>query len=139
MLGNTSITTPAPRRSQRCPLLRTRLLITLFLTVASVPFIATAGRTATANNQSNSGQQPAQQTDNESPGKFHKSKKAVKDQYIVVLQPDTDARDVKSLARDFALSYSGKTKQIYIHAIKGFVMQMTEESALAMSRESQVA
>lgn len=105
-----------------------RFLITLLLAVATVPFIAIGGRTAPAVNQ---------QTNNES--KFHKTAKPVKDQYIVVLRDDTSERDVKSLARNFALSYSGKPQHIYTHAIKGFSMQMTEAAALALSQDPQVA
>ena len=137
MLGNTSIIATR-HKSQRCTLRRTTLLFTLFLAVASVPFIATADRTATANNQSNSVQQPAQQNVDASPGKFHKTKKPVKGQYIVVLKSDTPEQDVKSLAREFALTSSGKTKHIYKHAIKGFSIQMTEVSALAMSQDPRV-
>jgi subtilisin family serine protease len=125
-----------PRPSTRR---RAKFLSTLFLAVATVPFIAVGGRTAPAGKQSNSAQQPAQQTNEESISKFHKTAKPVKDQYIVVLRPDTNERDVKSLARDFALSYSGTAKHIYKHAIKGFSIRMTEEAAIALSQDPQVA
>ena len=132
-------TNPAAAPSQRCTLRRARFLVTLFLAVAIVSFVAISGRTAPPDKQSNSVQQPARPTDDESTSRFHKSAKPVKDQYIVVLQPDTNERDVKSLAREFALGYSGITKHIYKHAIKGFSIQMTEESAIALSRDPQVA
>jgi subtilisin family serine protease len=109
---------------------RTRLLVMLFLAVATVPFVTTGGRTAPAN----SVQQP---TDDGS--RFHKTAKPVKDQYIVVLRNDTSERDVKSLAREFALRSSGTTQHIYTHAIKGFSIQMTEAAAIALSRDPQVA
>ena len=118
---------------------RARLLFTLFLALATVPFVATRGRTAPANNQSNSVQQPAQPTSDESTSRFHKTAKPVKDHYIVVLRNDTSERDVKSLARDFALRSSGTTQHIYTHAIKGFSMQMTEAAATALSHDPQVA
>src|SRR5690348_15490554 len=117
----------------------TRLFITLLLAIASVPFAATSGRTAPAGNQSNPTQQPGPATDDASSSKFHKNAKPVKGQYIVVLRNDTSEQDVKSLARNVALSFSGKTQHIYTHAIKGFSMQMTEESALALSKDPQVA
>lgn len=132
-------TKPAAARPRRCTQRRTRFLVTLFLAVTTVPFVATGGRTAPANNQPNSVPQSAQPKDDEATSKFHKSAKPVKGQYIVVLQPDTNERDVKSLARDIALSYSGTTKHIYKHAIKGFSIQMTEESAVALSRDPHVA
>ena len=116
-----------------------RLFVALFLAVATVPFVAINGRTAPANNQSNSIQQPAQPTDDESISRFHKTAKPVKDQYIVVLQNDTSEQDVKSLAREFAHRYSGTTQHIYTHAIKGFSIQMPEAAAIALSRNPQVA
>jgi len=115
---------------------RTRFLVVLLLAVAAVPFLVTAGRTAPVDHQPNSIQQP---TNDESTPRFHKTAKPVKDQYIVVLRPDTNEQDVKSLARTFALTYSGKTKHIYKHAIKGFSIQMTEAAAIALSQDPQVA
>jgi subtilisin family serine protease len=76
---------------------------------------------------------------NESPTRFHKTVKPVKDQYIVVLRNDTSERDVKALARDLALTYSGAPKHIYKHAIKGFSIQMSEAAAVALSQDPQVA
>src|SRR5215510_14983703 len=104
---------------------RTRFFVALFLAVATVPFVATGGRTA--------------QTDDDPITRFHKTAKPVKDQYIVVLRSDTSERDVKSLAHQFGLSYSGRTQHIYTHAIKGFSMQMSEAAAIALSRDPQVA
>jgi len=115
---------------------RTRFLVVLLLAAAAVPFLVTAGRTAPVDHQPNSVRQSTQDV---SSTRFHKTAKPVKDQYIVVLRPDTDEQDVKSLARDFALNYSGKTKHIYKRAIKGFSMQMTEAAALALSQDPQVA
>src|SRR6185437_14882061 len=68
-------------------MLRKGFLIALLLTVATIPFVTTRGRTAPANNQ-----QPA-------PPKFHKTAKPVKDQYIVVLRSDTNKAEVKSSPR----------------------------------------
>src|SRR5690349_6113466 len=121
-----------------CCLSRTRFLIVLLLAVATLPFIATGGRTALAVNQSNSVQEPSQSTENEVRPRFHKSAKPVKDQYIVVLQNDTNEADVKSLAREFALTHSGTTHHIYKHAIKGFSIQLTEAAALALSQDPRV-
>jgi subtilisin family serine protease len=132
-------TNPAATQPQRCTLRRARFLVPLFLAVATVPFIAIGGRTAPADNPSNSAQQPAQPTNNESTSKFHKTAKPVKDQYIVVLRNDTSKQDVKSLAREFALRSSGTTRHIYTHAIKGFSIQMTEAAAIALSQDPQVA
>src|SRR5215211_8467496 len=116
---------------------RARFFVMLFLAVATVPFIAIGGRTAPADNHSTSVQKPTQ--DDESISRFHKHAKPVRDQYIVVLRNDTGQRDVKSLAREIALSYSGTTQHIYTHAIKGFSIQMTEAAAIALSRDPQVA
>jgi subtilisin family serine protease len=118
---------------------RTRFIVALFVAIATVSFIATSGRTAPADNHSTSVQKPAQPTDDESITRFHKHAKPVRDQYIVVLRNDTEDRDVKSLAREFALRYSGTTRHIYTHAIKGFSIQTTEAAAIALSREPQVA
>ena len=107
-------------------MIRTRFLIALLLTVATIPFVTTGGRTAPANNQ-----QPA-------PPKFHKTAKPVKDQYIVVLRSDTNKAEVKSLARELALTYSGTTHHIYKHAIKGFSIQSTEAAAIALSQDPRV-
>ena len=63
-------TNPAAAQPQRCTLRRARLLVMLFLAVATLPFVATGGRTAPAGNQSNSVQQPAQPTDDESITRF---------------------------------------------------------------------
>jgi Subtilase family/Ig-like domain from next to BRCA1 gene/Peptidase inhibitor I9 len=130
---------PAAARPQRCTPHRARFLVTLFLAVVTVPFFASGGRTAPADNQSNSVQQPAQPNNDESMSRFHKSAKPVRDQYIVVLRNDTSERDVKSLAREFAFRYSGATHHIYTHAIKGFSIQLTEAAAIALSRDPQVA
>ncbi|HEX3253290.1 MAG TPA: S8 family serine peptidase [Pyrinomonadaceae bacterium] len=124
---------------QRFSLRRARFFVALFLTLAAVPLIAIGGRIALADNQSNSVQNPAQQTDDESITRFHKNAKPVRDHYIVVLRNDTSAQDVKSLAREFAFKYSGTTQRIYTHAIKGFSIQLTEAAAIALSRDPQVA
>jgi subtilisin family serine protease len=136
MLERTAIISYLNRVLSKEP--RARLVVTLFLAVASVMFVTIGGQTAPPKNQSNSTQQPAQATDDESFVRFHKTAKPVKGQYIVVLRPDTNEQDVKSLARDLALNYSGKTKHIYKHAIKGFSIQMTEAAAIALSQDPQV-
>ena len=55
---------------------RTRFLVVLLLAAAAVPFLVTAGRTATVDRQPNS---IRQSTQDESTPRFHKTAKPVKD------------------------------------------------------------
>src|SRR5687767_5319573 len=75
---------------------------------------------------------PAQGRSQESKGKFRKVKKAITDQYIVVLKDD---QDVDSVADNLARFHGGFPRHVYKSALKGFSVQLTEEAALALSQD----
>jgi subtilisin family serine protease len=77
--------------------------------------------------------------------KFHRaSEKAILGHYIVVLDQDADGKTgdlfrVAQRADELVSKSGGKTTNIYAHAINGFSAQMTEEEALELSKDEQVA
>ena len=107
-----------------------RLLIAILLTLAAVPSLA--WHTGSAQNN----QQEARGKGQE---KFRKSKKPVREQYIVVLNSETPADEVEPLANEFLGKHGGTTRHIYKHAIKGFSIQLPEPAAMALSRDPRVA
>ena len=74
--------------------------------------------------------------------KFRRSKNGVPNQYIVVLNPkyvDSFAPAVESEAAYLGAVYGGKVKKTYASALQGFVSQMSEQAAVALSRDERVA
>ncbi len=71
----------------------------------------------------------------------------IRDQYIVVLEPEAasagaglSARpDVSALAENLASRYGGRVDGIYRHAIRGFLVRASRRQALAMARDPGVA
>ena len=104
-----------------------RLLIALLLVAAAVPLVALHRSHAQSQAQTNG---PSE--------KFHRVGKPVRDQYIVVLKPDTPGEEVEAVTNDLLAKHGGTTGYIYTHAIKGFSIQMPEAAAMALSRDPRV-
>lgn len=69
-------------------------------------------------------------------GKIRKVKNPIANQYIVVLKDDVDT---KAVARNLALAHGGLIRFYYEHALKGFSARLTEQAALALSKNPFVA
>jgi subtilisin family serine protease len=87
-------------------------------------------------------QLPEQATGGQERAKLHRqAERAIPNQYIVVLDQDADG-DVVGTARkaEALLSARGRAaNQIWAHALKGFSVEMTEEEALALADDPDVA
>jgi subtilisin family serine protease len=70
--------------------------------------------------------------------KFRRTENAVPNQYIVVLKSDTEQSLVNSTTQSLAESYGGQVRFVYEYALKGFSVTMTEESAMALSKDELV-
>lgn len=73
-----------------------------------------------------------------SQGKFRRAENAIPDSYIVVLKSDTPRAAVADVAADLAQAHGAETRHIYEHALKGFSAHMSEEAAVALSRNPRV-
>ena len=74
--------------------------------------------------------------------KFRRSEKGVPNQYIVVLDPnyvDSSAPAVESEAAYLGAVYGGKVKKTYSSALQGFVSEMSEQAAIALSKNERVS
>src|SRR4029078_1416728 len=69
--------------------------------------------------------------------KFHRVNKAIAGQYIVVLK-DLGPSSTTVFAKNLTLKHGGKIKYVYEHALKGFALQASEASAIALSRDARV-
>jgi len=107
-----------------------RLLIAVLITAAALPFIAWHSSA-----QNNNNQQPR---DNGQSEKFHRSKKPVRDSYIVVLKDETSKDEVEPTANDLLAKHGGTVRQVYKHTIKGFSIELPEAAAMALSRDPRV-
>ena len=70
--------------------------------------------------------------------KLRRVDKAIAGQYIVVLKNGAVASEVTSVAQALTVKHGGKVKYIYEHALKGFALQASQASAMAMSRDPRV-
>lgn len=72
-------------------------------------------------------------------GKFRRVGNAIPNQYIVVLDDNTPAANVASLAGEMARAPGGNVTHIYRYALKGFaVYQLSEAAAMALSQDPRV-
>jgi subtilisin family serine protease len=88
----------------------------------------------------------AQQDGGQGHGKLHKKAKKIANQYIVVFDEDPDptgAGDFGETAaaadRKIAKTKSGRVKDVYEYALKGFSAEMTEEDALLLADDPDIA
>jgi hypothetical protein len=109
-----------------------RLLIAVLISAVALPFMAWHGHA-----QNNNSQQPQAQGNGRTE-KFRRSKKPVRESYIVVLASETSADDVEGIANDLLAKHGGTARQIYKHTIKGFAIQLPEAAAMALSRDPRV-
>jgi len=70
--------------------------------------------------------------------KFQRVNKAIAGQYIVVLRKDLGPSSTTVFAKNLTLKHGGKIKYVYEHALKGFALQASEASAIALSRDARV-
>jgi subtilisin family serine protease len=73
----------------------------------------------------------------ERPAKFLRSANRVPSQYIVVLKPDA-YRDAREVAHELAKSYRGQLGRVFRHALRGFVVNMSEADAKALAEDARV-
>lgn len=97
------------------------LLALAFCAPASFPQSVARGRTSVA-----------------PPAKFRKVGRAIAGQYVVVFHRDLAPPAVAPLAASLTRKHGGKVKYVYEHALKGFALQASEASALALSRDPRV-
>jgi subtilisin family serine protease len=87
----------------------------------------------------------AQQDGGQGNGKFHRQAKKIVNQYIVVLDEDPtgaagDFGEAAAAAdRKIAKTRSGRVKDVYAYALRGFSAEMTEEDALLLADDPEVA
>jgi subtilisin family serine protease len=79
----------------------------------------------------------------ETSAKFLRSSDPVKDEYIVVLATEVngqslETQDARELARELTDLYRGQTIQVYRHALRGFVAQMSEVDAKELAADPRV-
>ncbi|HEV2863842.1 MAG TPA: S8 family serine peptidase [Pyrinomonadaceae bacterium] len=75
----------------------------------------------------------------EPPGKFRRAARAaIPGQYVVVLNDDTPGPRVPAIAARMAGEHGGRIRFVYEHALKGFSAHLTEEAAVAISRDPRV-
>lgn len=84
------------------------------------------------------------QTASAQSGKFHRSEQGIKGRYIVVLNPkfvdkSAVAPTIASEAAHLQSIYGGDVKGVYSNALKGFVVEMPERAAIALSKNQRVA
>jgi len=71
-------------------------------------------------------------------GYIRQNVNAVQDEYIVVLNDDFPAADVKPAAVALAHQYGGALRNVWTHAVKGFFVVMPQKRAEAMSHEPRI-
>jgi subtilisin family serine protease len=84
------------------------------------------------------------QSANAQSSKFRRSTNGIANRYIVRLSDtyvDEDASEpsVRSEADHLKSQHGGKVREVFSHAMKGFVMEMNEQAAIALSKNSRVA
>jgi subtilisin family serine protease len=79
------------------------------------------------------GQRQAQQVD-----KFRKVQKPIAGEYIVVLDDDTPAAQVGTVAEGLTRQHGGSVKFLYESALKGFSVRLPEVAARAISNDPRV-
>lgn len=67
-----------------------------------------------------------------------KSKKKIKDHYIVVLNDRLEGKDVEGAADDLAKFHGGKKNYVYKHTVKGFAVELSEKMALKLAEDPRV-
>jgi len=84
---------------------------------------------------------PAQASDQ---ARFHRQQNKIANNYIVVLDQDAVGPGADEAAADdevnavLATTATGKLKHVYAHALVGFAAEMSEEDAVALSRDPRV-
>ncbi|HLL73524.1 MAG TPA: S8 family serine peptidase [Pyrinomonadaceae bacterium] len=77
--------------------------------------------------------------DNNSNNRFRRNDGAIPNSYIVVFNDDVPARRVAAFASQLAREHGGKVGFTYQYALRGFSVEMSEEQAVALSRNPQIA
>ena len=78
------------------------------------------------------------------PQKLRKHANAITNRYIVVLRDDAvnnlaGDEPVKQLGNSFAAAYGAQVERTYQHALKGYVMTLSETAAYSLSQDPRVA
>jgi hypothetical protein len=71
-------------------------------------------------------------------GTVRKHPNAVRNEYIVVLNPDFPAANVRATANAISNQHSGTLRKVWTHAVKGFFIEMTAARAEAMSHDPRI-
>src|SRR6266496_5507186 len=72
------------------------------------------------------------------PAKFNRVERPLPNNYIVVLNDDTAASSVGSIAANLANAHGGITEHVWRTALKGFSIRMPEAAAIALSKDPRV-
>jgi subtilisin family serine protease len=73
-------------------------------------------------------------------GKFLRNASPVPGQYIIVLKPEASpAHDIQDVAKALAGRYRGQLNRAFRHALRGFVVNLSEADARALSLDPSVA
>jgi serine protease len=72
-------------------------------------------------------------------GEIQRSSQPVEGRYVIVFADVEGNIDVPSITSELSAKYNANITYQYQHALKGFAAQMSEESALAISRDARVA
>lgn len=104
-----------------------RLLIAAFVIAAA--FITLHTGTSAQGERSNRQKQE---------NKFRKSKRPVRDHYIVVLRREIPAEEVEAVANELLAKHGGTVRHIYTRVLRGFSIQMPEAAAMALSHNPKV-
>jgi hypothetical protein len=67
-----------------------------------------------------------------------RSAKPVGGVYVVLLSDPVEGPEVASRATALSVKHGGSVTHVYTHAVRGFAVETTEASALAMSQEAEV-
>ncbi len=113
---------------------RQKILKLFLLTILATAALWTAGPRFT----------PVRGQDQAPQAKIRKHANAISNRYIVVLRDEAVngfAREesVAELGNSLAASYSARIEQTYKHALNGYVMEMSEAEAQALSQDARVA
>lgn len=71
-------------------------------------------------------------------GKFRRTEKKIKDQYIVVLNDDLLGQGVDAVAHEMSAIHGGNIKHIYKNSINGFSVKLSEHAAITLSNDPRV-
>jgi subtilisin family serine protease len=80
----------------------------------------------------------AQNSPPKSAAKFHRAKRPIKNEYIVVLNDQTPRGDVEATAKSLAGLHRGSLMGVFRHGLNGFAIRLPEPAARALAENPKV-